>query len=266
MRGLARFAPLVFAISLPATAQETAPARPAPKPEAALAAGPDAAPTNPEQTGATTTTDAVLPAPEQRSETPPNRPVLAEDDFTHSACLLTLYTLGTNYAELPAITEPDQPGCGIARPIKVSAILPGLTISGDAVMRCETARQLALWSRDHLQPAAAFLPGPARLTVIKPGSTYQCRDVVGNGDGTDLSEHATGNAFDIMAFGFADGSRLEIAPRQDSGDMAEAFQTAIRGAACLYFTTVLGPGANAAHDNHLHFDIKPRNGGWRLCQ
>ena len=41
---------------------------------------------------------------------------------------------------------------------------------------------------------------------------------------------------------------------------------AIRGAACLYFTTVLGPGSNAAHDDHLHLDVKARNGGYRICE
>ena len=85
-------------------------------------------------------------------------------------------------------------------------------------------------------------------------------------DGTGLSEHAFGNAFDIAAFRFDDGSRFAVEPRADKGDLAEAFQRAVRGAACLYFTTVLGPGANAAHDNHLHLDIKARRGGWRLCQ
>ncbi|MFD2843675.1 extensin family protein [Paracoccus cavernae] len=29
---------------------------------------------------------------------------------------------------------------------------------------------------------------------------------------------------------------------------------------------MLGPGTNAAHDNHLHLDIKARKGGFRICQ
>lgn len=134
-------------------------------------------------------------------------------------------------------------------------------------MRCETAWHLAHWLKDFVRPASALLPGQPGLTGIEPGSTYQCRPTVGNGDsGGKLSEHAFGNAFDVAALRFRDGSRVEIAPRQDSGDMVEAFQRAIRGAACLHFTTVLGPGANAAHDNHLHLDIKARKHGWRLCQ
>ena len=53
---------------------------------------------------------------------------------------------------------------------------------------------------------------------------------------------------------------------RDRGDMEVAFQNAVQGAACLFFSTVLGPGSNAAHDDHLHLDIKARRGGFRLCQ
>ena len=71
---------------------------------------------------------------------------------------------------------------------------------------------------------------------------------------------------DIAAFGFDDGSRLAIAPPEDRGDMAVAFQNAVQASACLFFATVLGPGSNAAHDDHLHLDVKARRGGFRLCQ
>ena len=35
--------------------------------------------------------------------------------------------------------------------------------------------------------------------------------------------------------------------------------------ACSIFSTVLGPEANEAHRNHLHFDLAPRRGG-ALCE
>lgn len=190
---------------------------------------------------------------------------LREDDFSYSSCLLELTLLGADYAKLPPLTDPDHPDCGIDRPIRLQAPLPGVEIAGGAVMRCDTARHLAHWLRDFVRPAAALLPGQPRLTGIEPGSTYQCRPTVGNG-GEKLSEHAFGNAFDIAAFRFQGGPRIEIAPRQDDGDLTESFQSAVRATACLHFTTVLGPGANAAHENHLHLDIKARKGGYRLCQ
>lgn len=210
-------------------------------------------------------------APDAPAETPakpagpPIHSTLRESDFDYSACLLELTMLGADYEEQPPVTDPDTPDCGIDRPILLRKPLPGIEITGGAQMRCDTARHLAHWLRDFVRPASAMLPGPQRLSGLEPGSTYQCRATVGN-DSAKLSEHAFGNAFDIAAFRFDDGSRIAVEPREDSGDMQEAFQRAVRGTACLYFTTVLGPGANAAHDNHLHLDIKARRSGWRLCQ
>ncbi len=210
--------------------------------------------------------DDTAPAPEPEPEQPPQRDSLRESDFDHSACLLTLFTLGAEYAEIPEISEPDNRDCGIARPIRITQILPGVSLQGEPVMRCDTARHLAFWLRDFVRPATEMLPGAPQLREIAPGSTYQCRGVIGTQSTANVSEHALGNALDIAAFHFDDGSNLTIAPRADSGDLTEAFQAAIRATACLYFTTVLGPGANAAHDDHLHLDIKARKGGYRLCQ
>ena len=79
-------------------------------------------------------------------------------------------------------------------------------------------------------------------------------------------QHALGNAIDIAGFDLAGGERIEIAPPADRGDLTVAFQNTVQASACLFFTTVLGPGSNAAHDDHLHLDIKARRGGFRLCQ
>lgn len=199
------------------------------------------------------------------SPAPPVHQALREDDFAYSACLLDLTLLGAEFSPGTPVTDPRQRDCGIDRPITLTAPLPGIAIPGGAMMRCETAWHLAHWLRDFVRPAARLLPGQPRLVALEPGSTYQCRATVGNATET-LSEHAFGNAFDLAGFVFSDGSRIEIAPRADKGDLAAAFQQAVRSTACLHFTTVLGPGSNAAHDNHLHLDIKARKSGWRLCQ
>lgn len=210
--------------------------------------------------------EASAPTPKQDDAQEPNlRESLQVNPFDHSACLYALHMLGASFTELPPITEEAAPDCGIVQPVKISHILPGIALAGDPVMRCDTARQLALWMRDSVRPAALFLPGSPRITGVEPGSTYQCRDVVGGGS-NKISEHALGNAFDIAAFTLDNGERFVIQPREDSGTIEIAFQAAIRASACLYFTTVLGPGSNAAHDDHLHLDIKARKGGWRLCQ
>lgn len=263
MRGLRRAVVVTLAAALPLQAQEAPPprpdatevTRPAPRPDPPVAA------TDPVATGADAPT--APPSPQLPAGAMPD--TLRESDFDDAACRLELTRLGADFSTAPPLTDPAHRDCGIARPILLRQPLPGVEIAGGALMRCDTARHLAHWLRDFVRPAAALLPGQPRLAGIEPGTTYDCRPTVGNG-GAELSEHAFGNAFDIAAFRFQDGSRIEIAPRRDSGDLTEAFQRALRGAACLHFTTVLGPGANAAHANHLHLDIKARRSGWRLCQ
>lgn len=212
--------------------------------------------------------DAAGTANPEDATSPPGPPawqVLAEDEFSYQSCLLGLSMLGVRYAPLDPITAPEDRDCGIARPLNITEIQPGIAIAGGATMRCNTAWRLALWVRNEAGPAARHLPGAPRITEILPGSTYQCRARVG-GNQEKLSEHALGNAFDISALRLSNGTELTVSPRDDTGDMAEAVQKAMRYSACLYFTTVLGPGSNAAHDDHLHFDIAARNGGWRLCE
>lgn len=259
-----------LALAQPAPAPrpaETGAERPAPRPEPAKAATdiPEPAAEAPAEASPKAPAEPDKPDPPAEPAGPPVQRTLRESDFDHAACLLELTLLGAIYETPAPIADAGQADCGIDRPVLLHEPLPGIQIPGGAPMRCDTARQLAHWLRDFVRPASALLPGQPRLTALEPGSTYQCRATVGN-DSAKLSEHAFGNAFDIAAFGFQDGSRIAVAPRADSGDLPEAFQRAVRGAACLYFTTVLGPGANAAHDNHLHLDIKARRGGWRLCQ
>ena len=41
---------------------------------------------------------------------------------------------------------------------------------------------------------------------------------------------------------------------------------AATAAPCLHFTTVLSPGSDAAHQNHLHLDVMERENGYRYCR
>jgi len=47
---------------------------------------------------------------------------------------------------------------------------------------------------------------------------------------------------------------------------AAAFQRTLNAAACLYFTTVLSPGSDDAHRDHVHLDGMKRTGGYRYCR
>ena len=236
--------------------------RPPEQPEPDAAQGPAPADSGPE--------DAASNNQPKQPFGPPPPPVwfiLAEDDAGFAACRLALSLLGTRYTLEPSVTEDENRDCGIARPLRVTEIVPGVRLTGDPVMRCDTVRALGFWTRDFLRPAAALLPGAPRLQALQTGPAYTCRDRVGTGAADPKpSEHGYGNAIDIMGFQLAGADALTVTPRAGDGDSAEAFLRAARGTACLLFTTVLGPGSNAAHDDHLHLDLAARNGGWRLCE
>lgn len=178
------------------------------------------------------------------------------------ACDLALQHFGARYERLAPQGDGD---CAVPDPVRLMRLSPEIALPAEPVLQCDTARALALWADRALKPAAAALPGAPRLTQLETGPGHVCRDRVGTGkDDPKPSEHSTGSAIDIARFVFDDGTAIDIEPRE--GDLEMAFQRSVRASACLYFTTVLGPGANAAHDDHLHLDLARRNGDWRLCQ
>ena len=69
-----------------------------------------------------------------------------------------------------------------------------------------------------------------------------------------------------MGFRFAQGPSVTIGPRTAQDSLANAFQDAVRATACLDFSTVLGPGSDPSHEDHLHLDIKARDNGFRICE
>lgn len=193
------------------------------------------------------------------------RDQLRETDADYKACLMRLDQMGVVYSEAEPLISEDDADCGILRPLVISEVGPGVAIQPPAMLRCETAQAIATWMEDFVLPASERLSERGAMTSIENGSGYICRRRNNLPDGK-LSEHAFGNAFDVMGFRFKDGSRIAIEPREAEGSMAEAFQDAVRGSACLDFSTVLGPGSNASHDDHLHLDVIARPSGYRLCE
>jgi hypothetical protein len=202
-------------------------------------------------------------APEKPEEDPgpPMREVLAETEAELSACLAALDELGVAYKRAEPISDAEDRDCGIVNPLTVSEITPGVALEPPPTMRCDAALAAARWVTDVALPLSRKLEGRGRLIALDQGTAYLCRP---RADG-ETSEHAYGNALDVMSFRFETGDPIVVQPRADDGTLEEAFQTAVRGAACLDFTTVLGPG-QPDHDDHLHLDVKEREGGFRICQ
>ncbi len=176
------------------------------------------------------------------------------------ACRRELKRLGVTFSELPPIREGAS--CGIAHPIKVSALSGRIAIKPAATLNCEMAVALARWSRNELAPAARYryMSG---IKTIHQGSSYSCRKI--NGTHT-TSEHAHGNAIDIMRIELKNGRDIDVRKPGWFAFRQRGFLNTVRSDGCGYFTTVLGPGYNWDHRNHFHFDIKPRRNGRRACR
>lgn len=190
----------------------------------------------------------------------PGEPV---DKAELAACYKELDILGVTYTKEGAINDAGV--CGMVAPVSVSMILPGIPLKPDAVMRCRTALQLARWTKRVVEPAAEELGSDVRLTGLQQGSAYVCKRRDSLPD-TKISEHALGDAIDIVTFRFSDHKPISIAPRAHTGTIEEGFQRAVVGGACLYFTTVLGPQADSFHHDNLHLDVIERSHGFRLCE
>ncbi|KAA9008992.1 extensin-like domain-containing protein [Histidinibacterium aquaticum] len=183
----------------------------------------------------------------------------------HAACLEELEEIGASFEEIEMVTEEDDRDCGILRPIELTEVLPGVTLEPAGTMRCETALALARWTRDHVRPSVAELPDSPEVTGLTNASSYVCRRRVGDPQ-EQPSEHSFGNAIDISAIELEGADPLPIQNRNGDADLLEAVQRATRAAGCLFYTTVLGPGTDPAHDDHFHFDVAERRGNYRICQ
>ena len=102
--------------------------------------------------------------------------------------------------------------------------------------------------------------GQAVAQIDTMGS-YSCRGMNGQA-GAKISEHAFGNAIDVGGFRLADGRRITVVRDWTQGDdQAQAFLRDVHAGACNTFTTVLGPGSNVFHYNHIHVDLAQHGGG-----
>ena len=182
------------------------------------------------------------------------------------ACLSQRLVQPSAYMALSSKIE--GPGvCGMDYPFKVSAFNNGAVgLKSKVTLACPIIPQIDTWIDEIVRPAAKMYFG-VPLADIKAGS-YSCRPR-NNQRGAKLSEHSFGNALDIMGFALTDGREVSVVNGWRSRDPAEQeFLREVFVGACRYFTTVLGPGSDAFHYDHLHLDLArhdPR-GQRRICK
>ena len=205
---------------------------------------------------------SVTPEPKEKSDVNALYPPRLSDKEVAS-CEAELKALNVDFQ---AIGEVKGEGsCGIAKGYAIRTLGKEIALSPEATLSCPAALAAARWVQTFVIPAAKTLGENAQLKGISQGSSYVCRNR-NNAESGKLSEHAYGNALDITGFGFANHPAIAIMPRVRTGNREEAFQRAVRGTACLSFTTVIGPGSDEYHEDHLHLDVAARRGGYRLCQ
>ena len=201
-----------------------------------------------------------LPPPRPDAPASPPEATPAPIAVDHEACLARLAQLGMRFESLPAISQGT---CGAERPLRVFGFPDGVEIVPAATLTCPAAEALGRWILESAGTEAGHLLD-RRLLKILNGTSYECRGQNRQAD-AKLSEHAFANAVDVMGFAFRD--RADIAVAGQAGDTPEArFLAAVRAGACRYFSTVLGPGTDATHADHLHLDLRARKQGARLCQ
>lgn len=185
------------------------------------------------------------------------------------ACLAQGLVRASAYVQ-PA-SEIDGPGiCGLTRPFKVVALQGGTVgLNATSTLDCSMIAALDSWLGAVVQPAARARFGEPVAEIHSMGA-YSCRPM-NNQAGARLSEHAFGNALDIGGFRLADGREISIQRDWTRGDEGtRAFLQDIHSGACDLFTTVLAPGSNMFHYNHVHLDLamhgNTSSGPRRICK
>jgi hypothetical protein len=138
-----------------------------------------------------------------------------------------------------------------------------VSVTPAATLACPLVSMLDQWIDTAVQPAALRWFGQP-VIEIKQISAYSCRGMNGNSNAR-ISEHAFGNALDIAVFTLADGRRIAVKTGWHGAPEEQGFLRDVQGAACDRFTTVLAPGSDAYHYDHMHVDLMRRASERRAC-
>jgi len=178
------------------------------------------------------------------------QPPPPDDTRAFNACLVDLAALGARVQPLPDRSWPN--GCSATHAVKLVAI--GIPVTNLGAVKCGMARPFVQWVQQVVQQAAQARLG-SQVVKIESFGSFACRPV-NNVEGGRISEHGRANAIDVAAFDLANGRRVTVKEDWNGpDDKARAFLRDLHQAACRRFNVVLGPDANAFHQNHFHFDM-----------
>jgi hypothetical protein len=178
-----------------------------------------------------------------------------------SACR---FALTEEIAIAPSIPDIHGPGgCGGEDLVRLEAIvLPDkrkVQVKPAAILRCSMASAIADWVRSDIAPLAASLG--STISHLDNFDSFECRGR-NRIAGAMLSEHGRANALDVRAFKLANGQSIGLTDRNVPRELRERVLHSV----CTRFLTVLGPGSDWYHEDHIHLDLMQRRNDYRICQ
>jgi hypothetical protein len=154
-------------------------------------------------------------------------------------------------------------GCGGEDLVRLEAVvLPDkrrVSVKPAAILRCTMATAIADWIRTDMTPLVSSLGSV--ITDLDNFDSFECRGrnrVVG----AQLSEHGRANALDVRDLKLADGRSIALTDRTVPREVRENVLHSV----CARFTTVLGPGSDGYHEDHIHLDLMERHNNYKICQ
>jgi hypothetical protein len=178
-----------------------------------------------------------------------------------SACRLALTEAIAIAPSIPDIHGPG--GCGGEDLVRLEAVvLPDhrqVALKPAATLRCKMAAAVAAWIRTDIAPLAQNLGSV--VAGLDNFDSFECRSR-NRIAGAMLSEHGRANALDVRSFKFADGRTIALTDRNVARDVRETVLHSV----CARFSTVLGPGSDGYHEDHIHLDLMERHNDYRICE
>ena len=178
-----------------------------------------------------------------------------------SACRLALTDAIAIAPSIPDIRGAG--GCGGEDLVRLEAIVLAdkrqVSVKPAAILRCKMAAAIADWIRSDIAPLAQTL-GSA-VADLDNFDSFECRGR-NRVAGALLSEHGRANALDIRAFKLTNGRSISLTDRTVPRELRETVLHSV----CARFSTVLGPGSDWYHEDHIHLDLMERRNNYRICQ
>jgi hypothetical protein len=201
------------------------------------------------------------PAPPDKPAEQAAAPAASSMPAPLSACRTALTEAIAIAPSIPDIHGPG--GCGGEDLVRLEAVvLPDhrqVAVKPAAILRCAMASEIADWIRTDIAPLA--VGAGSAVSGLDNFDSFECRGrnrVVG----APLSEHGRADALDVRALKLANGQSISLTDRTVPRELRESVLHSV----CARFTTVLGPGSDGYHEDHIHLDLMQRHNNYKICQ